>query len=183
MNQRKILRELFLSTFMLSACTFGGGYVIVSLMKKKFVDELHWIEENEMLDLIAIAQSCPGAVAVNGAIVLGMKLAGLTGVITAVIATVLPPFLIISIISFFYQAFKANAFIALLLKGMQAGIAAVILSVVVDMSSHLLKEKNTESVVILVLAFVLNFCFDVSVIIILMLLIVYTLIKKAVMRT
>ena len=78
-NKKKILLRLFLSTLYLSAFTFGGGYVIVTLMKKKFVDEYHWIEENEMLDLVAIAQSSPGAIAVNGAIVVGYKLAGIAG--------------------------------------------------------------------------------------------------------
>ena len=61
------LWKIFISTLYLSAFTFGGGYVIVTLMKKKFVDEYHWIEEDEMLDLVAIAQSSPGAIAVNGA--------------------------------------------------------------------------------------------------------------------
>ena len=70
-NRKKILMKLFVSTLYLSAFTFGGGYVIVTLMKKKFVDEYHWIEENEMLDLVAIAQSAPGPIAVNGAIVVG----------------------------------------------------------------------------------------------------------------
>ena len=70
-SKRKILQKLFFSTLYLSAFTFGGGYVIVTLMKKKFVDEYHWIEENEMLDLVAIAQSSPGPIAVNGAIVVG----------------------------------------------------------------------------------------------------------------
>ena len=72
-NRKKILMKLFVSTLYLSAFTFGGGYVIVTLMKKKFVDEYHWIEENEMLDLVAIAQSAPGPIAVNGAIVVGYK--------------------------------------------------------------------------------------------------------------
>lgn len=76
-KKQKVLWKLFLSTLYLSAFTFGGGYVIVTLMKDKFVDKYHWIEENEMLDLIAIAQSAPGAIAVNGAIVVGYKLAGL----------------------------------------------------------------------------------------------------------
>ena len=79
----KVLRKLFFSTLYLSAFTFGGGYVIVTLMKEKFVDQLHWIEEDEMLDLIAIAQSAPGAIAVNGAIVVGYKLAGLIGAVIA----------------------------------------------------------------------------------------------------
>ena len=60
-SKSKVLQKLLLSTLYLSAFTLGGGYVIVTLMKKKFVDEYHWIEENEMLDLVAIAQSSPGA--------------------------------------------------------------------------------------------------------------------------
>ena len=68
------LWKLFLSTLYISSFTFGGGFVIVTFMKKKFVDQYHWIEENEMLDLVAIAQSSPGAIAVNGAIVVGYKL-------------------------------------------------------------------------------------------------------------
>lgn len=84
MKKKSALWTLFFSTLYLSAFTFGGGYVIVSLMKKKFVDEYHWIEEDEMLDLIAIAQSAPGAIAVNGAIVVGYKLAGLPGALLLV---------------------------------------------------------------------------------------------------
>ncbi len=61
----KPYKKLFLSTFQLSACTFGGGFVIIPLMRKKFVEDLHWIEEQEMLDLTSIAQSSPGAIAVN----------------------------------------------------------------------------------------------------------------------
>ena len=100
----KILRTLFLSTLYLSTFTFGGGYVIVSLMKKDFVDARHWIDEEEMLDLVAIAQSAPGAIAVNGAIVVGYKLAGILGAFVAIFGTVIPPFVIISILSVCYQA-------------------------------------------------------------------------------
>ena len=91
-SKKEVLIKLFISTLYLSAFTFGGGYVIVTLMKKKFVDQYHWIEENEMLDLVAIAQSSPGAIAVNGAIVVGYKLAGMVGAVTAIIATIIPPF-------------------------------------------------------------------------------------------
>lgn len=107
-SKSKVLQKLFLSTLYLSAFTFGGGYVIVTLMKKKFVDEYHWIEENEMLDLVAIAQSSPGPIAVNGAIVVGYKLAGMIGVLVSIIGTIIPPFLIISVISVCYQAFRDN---------------------------------------------------------------------------
>ena len=75
---RKLLR-LFLSTLYISSFTFGGGFVIVTFMKKKFVDELHWIDEQEMLDMTAIAQSSPGAIAVNAAILVGWRVAGFIG--------------------------------------------------------------------------------------------------------
>ena len=72
----KTLWQLFLSTLYISAFTFGGGFVIVTFMKKKFVDELHWIDEDEMLDLTAIAQSSPGSIAVNAAILVGWRVYG-----------------------------------------------------------------------------------------------------------
>ena len=151
-KKQKVLWKLFLSTLYLSAFTFGGGYVIVTLMKDKFVDKYHWIEENEMLDLIAIAQSAPGAIAVNGAIVVGYKLAGLAGVLTAIFGTVLPPFLIISAISVFYQMFRDNFIISELLDGMQAGVGAVIASVVWDMAAGITKKKEWTSIVIMATA-------------------------------
>ena len=163
-NKRKILLKIFVSTLYLSAFTFGGGYVIVTLMKKKFVDEYHWIEENEMLDLIAIAQSSPGPIAVNGAIVVGYKLAGMAGALTAIIATVIPPFVIISLISFFYQAFKENFIVSQMLEGMQAGVGAVIASVVFEMAGGVVREKDPMSVAIMALAFAAACIFQVNVI-------------------
>ena len=107
-EKMRILWKLFYSTLYLSAFTFGGGYVIITLMKKKFVDEYRWIEEEEMLDLVAIAQSSPGPIAVNGAIVVGYKLAGMAGVLVSILGTVLPPFVILTVVSFFYEAFQSN---------------------------------------------------------------------------
>ena len=80
------LWKLFLSTLYISSFTFGGGFVIVTFMKKKFVDELHWIDEQEMLDMTALAQSSPGAIAVNAAILVGWQVEGLIGMIVAPIA-------------------------------------------------------------------------------------------------
>lgn len=135
------LRKLFFETLYLSAFTFGGGYVIVSLLKKKFVDDLHWISEDEMLDLVAIAQSAPGPIAVNGAIVVGYKLCGITGILLSVLGAVIPPFVILSIISLFYSAFRTNFMIHHMLSGMRCGVSAVIMSVTWDMASGVLIEK------------------------------------------
>ena len=163
-NKRKVLAKIFISTLYLSAFTFGGGYVIVTLMKKKFVDEYHWIKEDEMLDLTAIAQSAPGAIAVNGAIVVGYKLAGMAGAVTAIIATIIPPFVIISLISVFYNAFRNNYIISQMLEGMQAGVAAVIAVVVYDMAAGIVHGKSAPSQVIRGASFAAVCFFDVNVI-------------------
>ena len=138
--------------------------MIVTLMKKKFVDEYHWIQEDEMLDLVAIAQSSPGAIAVNGAIVVGNKLAGMTGAVTAIIATIIPPFLIISLISVFYNAFRSSFLISQLLEGMQAGVGAVIAAVVYEMAGGIIQGKSPVSILIMAGAFAATCFFCVNVV-------------------
>lgn len=161
-RKETLLKKIFLSTLYLSAFTFGGGYVIVTLMKKQFVDELHWIDEEEMLDLVAIAQSSPGAIAVNGAIVVGYKLVGIAGVLTAVLGTVIPPFLIIAAVSVCYQAFRSNQLVAWMLEGMQAGVGAVIASVTFEMASGIAKEKNRISFAIMAAAFAASVIWQIN---------------------
>lgn len=158
------LWKLFISMLYLSAFTFGGGYVIVTLMRKKFVDEYHWIEEDEMLDLVAIAQSAPGAIAVNGAIVVGYKIAGILGIVISILATIIPPFVIISVISVFYQIFKENIWIASMLDGMQSGVGAVICVVVWQMASGIIRLKKAVYLLIMAAAFCANYFFNVNVI-------------------
>ncbi|MDO4295069.1 MAG: chromate transporter [bacterium] len=151
---KKKLLTLFISTLYISAFTFGGGFVIITLMKKKFADELHWIEEDEMLDLAAIAQSSPGAIAVNAAILVGYRVAGSVGMLISILGTILPPMVILSIVSIFYTAFRENYAVALLLAGMQAGVAAVILDVVYTLGKNVWKEKSILAVAIMLGAFV-----------------------------
>ena len=165
----EILKKLFFSTFYLSAFTFGGGYVIITLLKQKFVDELHWISEDEMLDLVALAQSSPGPIAVNGAILVGYKLAGIPGVLTSVLGAVIPPFVILTLISSFYTVFKSNLIIKTLLTGMKAGVAAVIMSVVFDMMTGVTKSKDPALVIVMIAAFLANFVFHINVVFIILL--------------
>ena len=166
MKEKKstILRKLFFSTLYLSAFTFGGGYVIVTLLKNKFVDQYHWIDEEEMLDLVAIAQSSPGAIAVNGAIVVGYKLGGIPGVLVSVLGAIIPPMLILSVISFIYDIFIANPYVRSMLNGMKAGVGAVIMSVVYDMGSTIVKKKDWIQIVIMILSFILCYFCKVNVI-------------------
>ena len=164
----KTLWQLFLSTLYISAFTFGGGFVIVTFMKKKFVDELHWIDEDEMLDLTAIAQSSPGSISVNAAILVGWRVGGAAGIAIAVLGTLLPPMLILSIISFFYAALASNRYVALTLRGMQAGVAAVILDVVCGLGSKVVKEHSALSIALMLCAFAATFFFKINVVFILL---------------
>ena len=160
------LKTLFLSTLYLSAFTFGGGYVIITLLKNKFVDELKWISEEEMLDFVAIAQSSPGPIAVNGAIVIGYKICGFPGILVAVLGAIIPPFVILTVISAFYATFKTNPYIQSLLFGMKSGVSAVIVSVVWDMAFGIVKKKDVLLIVIMAAAFILNYYLKVNVILI-----------------
>ncbi len=163
MSERKqkldinILWQLFTSTFMLSACTFGGGFVIVSLMKKKFVEELGWLEESEMLDITAIAQSSPGPIPVNASVILGYRMQGIIGSIVAVLGTVIPPIIIISVIAYFYDAFRQNKVIASALLVMRAGVAAVIFDVVINLAKNIIKTGNHFYTALMVITFIMTF--------------------------
>lgn len=160
--------KLFMSTFVLSAFTFGGGYVIVPLMRKKFVDRYDWIEEEEMLDLVAISQSCPGAIAVNASVLIGYRVGGVAGAVMTVLGTALPPLIVLSVISYFYEAFRSNIYVGYALRGMQAGVAAVIADVVYTMAKGIFKEKKVMPVVIMLAAFAAAYFFDVNVMLILL---------------
>ena len=160
----KRLVTLFFSMLYISAFTFGGGFVIVTLMKRRFVDELHWLDEQEMLDMTAIAQSSPGAIAVNAAVLVGWKVGGFAGMVTAVLGTVLPPVAILSLISLFYAMFAENRIVALVLRGMQSGVAAVIVDVALGLGAKVLKNRKWVHSAILAAAFAATFFFRVNVV-------------------
>ncbi len=159
---------LFLSTFYISAFTFGGGYVIVPLMRKRFVEQYGWIQEQEMLDLIAIAQSTPGPIAVNTSILVGYRMAKVKGALLTMFGTVLPPLIILSILSAGYTAFSNNAVVRSILWGMQAGVAAVVANVVIGMAAAVLKQKRWLPIVLMVLAFAAALFLKVNVVFILL---------------
>lgn len=182
MEKKNKLWQIFKSTLYLSAFTFGGGYVILTLMKDTFVDKLKWIDKEQMLDMTAIAQSAPGAVAINASIVVGYETGGLAGMFVAILGTAIPPLIIISVISMFYEAFISNKYIASFLKGMQAAIAALIFKVSYDMGKDLLKEKSIFIPVIMVIAFVIGYFLKVNIVYIIASLIVLGLINSFVKR-
>jgi chromate transporter len=155
--------KLFLSTFYLSAFTFGGGYVIVPLMRKKFVEQLQWIEDDEMLNLISIAQSAPGAMAVNTSILVGYHMAGFLGAFVTILGTILPPLITLSLIALIYTAFKESRVVNAVLKGMSAGVAAVVLDAVIKMGKRIWQEKKIFMQLLMAGAFIAIFFFEVDV--------------------
>ena len=165
-NKPAVYRKLFFSTLKLSAFTFGGGFVIVPLMRRRFVEELGWLEEQEMLDITALSQSSPGPIAVNASILIGYRVAGLPGALMTVLGTVLPPLVIISVISWFYQAFRDNPLVNVAMTGMLAGVAAVLCDVVITMTAKLFKQKRILPFVILAGAFVASRVFGVNIMLI-----------------
>lgn len=161
---RKKLWLLFKSCFVISACTFGGGMVIISMLQKKFVEELHWIEQDEVMDMVAIAQSCPGVMAVNTSIIIGYRVGGVWGMITTVCGTILPPMMILTLISACYVQFRSNVVIALLLRGMQAGVAAVMINVTITMAKNVLKDRDPVSLLLLIGASAAAVVFQIDII-------------------
>lgn len=161
-KDKGILWKLFKATFMLSAFTFGGGLVIVSLMKKKFVEELQWFDEEEMLDITAIAQSSPGPIPINASVIIGYRMHGVLGALVAVFGTALPPMVIISVISVFYRQFRENEIIATALQVMRAGVAAVIFDVVLRLAKNVIATRRVLYISVMTIAFVLTVFMNVS---------------------
>ena len=161
MNNKYI--QIFISMFSLSAFTFGGGYVIISLMQSKFVEELEWLEQDEMLNLAAIAQTAPGPVAVNASILVGYKIGGILGIFFSLLGTVLPPLIVISTIAYFYNEFKSNILISFILLAMQAGVAAVIFDVMINLGKNFFIKKDYISISIIIIAFICSYFLNINV--------------------
>lgn len=168
-NKKISLVKLFFSMMAISAFTFGGGFVIIGMMRKKFCAELHWVTDDEVLDMTAIAQSAPGALAVNSSVIFGYRMAGIPGALLSVLATVIPPIVIISIVCMIYDAFSTNLIIQTALRVMRAGVAAIILDVVIDLAGGVIKTKNVLNIVLMIAAFIASWYFKVSSIVIILL--------------
>lgn len=156
------LSTLFFDMLMISTFTFGGGFVIIGMMKKKFCEERHWVTEDEVLDMTAIAQSTPGALAVNSAIIFGYRIAGIKGALISVLATIIPPLVIISIITMIYDAFSTNVIVQTALRVMRAGVAAIIADVTIGLAGKVIKTGNILNIILMAAAFIASWYFSVS---------------------
>lgn len=165
---RPRMLTLFLSVLKISAFTFGGGYVIVPLMRKRFSEELGWIEQDEMLDMIAIGQSAPSPIAVNTSILLGYRLMGIRGALVSVLGTAIPPLVVLTLISLIYEAFISNKIVATFMAAMRAGVAAVIADVVWTMAGNIAKKKKPAPIALMAAAFVAVYFFKAPIVLVLL---------------
>ena len=125
--------KLFSTFFRIGAFTFGGGYAMIPLIHREAVEANHWVDDQEILDIIAIAESTPGPIAINSATFIGYKVGGLAGSAAATLGVVLPSFLVISIISLFFTAFMENRWVAWAFEGIRPAVVILILGAVVKM--------------------------------------------------
>lgn len=154
---------LFKATFLVSAFTVGGGFIIIPLLKAKYVDEYHWINDKDALDMVAVAQSMPGVIAANCAIILGYRMAGVLGTLVALVATILPPLITLSIVSYCYDYFVQSEIVRMILRGMQCGATALIVNVAIDLLVMQVKKKLVLPMLIIVGTFVGSIVFDINI--------------------
>ena len=118
--------EMFTTFFKIGIFTLGGGYAMIPLIEEEVVNRHKWVSKDEMLDLIAIAQSCPGVFAINIATFIGYKLNKMRGAICSTLGTALPSFLIILLIAIFFHQFEDNKIVAAMFKGIRPAVVALI---------------------------------------------------------
>ncbi len=166
MKENIKLREIFITFLKINAFTFGGGYTIVPVIRDEFMKKRKLIDEEEMLGLVALAQSGPGAMAISTSLLTGYRLRGFKGALTALIASVLPCLLIISVLFYFYDEFSKNFWVKSALIGMGGAISAVLLLTVYDMGKAAMKKHKYFSLVLMIGAFVASYFGNVHTIVI-----------------
>jgi len=172
--------QLFWTTFSLSLFTFGGGFVIISLMRKKMVVKLGWIDDEQMLDFVTIAQSSPGPIAVNGSLMVGYHLAGLSGALVAVLGTVLPPMIILGFVSLGYEAVAGNPWIGAAFHGMRAVVAAIVMQVTWALFRPLLEKREVLPLALFGVSLVLLFVLKVNIMVVMVAMILFFVVQSLV---
>lgn len=178
--------KVFCTSLFISTVSFGGGFVVLPMLRKTYAEKYKWVTDEDMDNYIALAQACPGTIAGNTAMMIGFQVAGYLGALLAMIASIIPPLAIITVLSILYHSFIENVYVGYLMCGMRAGVAAVIMSLVYDMAKPFFKHKNLMEIFLFILGFCLAFLTGISVIFIILgaavLGIIYTYVKLAVER-
>lgn len=159
-----IFRLLWLikANIIISCLAVGGGYMIIPLMKKQFIEQAKAFDFDELLEMYAIAQSAPGAIAINLSAITGYKIAGFAGAVISCIAAVLPPLFFIALAAACYRQIIESHAVNAALKGMIAAIAAIIIDVVYDMGKNVARSKEALSLFTIGAIFLAAFIFNIN---------------------
>ena len=136
--------KLFFTMLKIGLFTFGGGYAMIALLENEFVSKKEWIEKDEFLDMVAIAESTPGPIAINAATYIGYKMLGFLGSLTATVAVCIPSFVIIYAISLFFDAFLSFTLVAYAFRGIQVCVIWLILSAGLKMLKQMRRTVPPE---------------------------------------
>lgn len=151
---------LFLTFLKIGAFTFGGGYSMIALLENEFVIKKKWIKHDEFLDMVAIAESTPGPVAINSATYIGYKIDGISGALASTVAVCIPSFIIIYLISLFFNQFLALKYVGYAFKGIQVCVIYLILSAGISMLKGL--KKNTLNIALLSIVMLVMIVFSLT---------------------
>ena len=154
------LSELFLTFAHIGLFTIGGGYAMIPLIQQKVVQEKKWVSEQELVDLMAVAQSCPGIFAINIAIFIGYKLRGVPGALASTLAAALPSFVIILLIALFFQTFRENKYVERFFAGIRPAVVALIAAPVFKMAKT--AKINLQNLWIPIAATIAIVCYGTS---------------------
>ena len=160
MASKASLWRIFRTMFKVGALTFGGGYAMVPLFRSEYVDKHGWITDEDMLGMIALSQSVPGAIAINCSILVGYKLKKLPGALVAVAGSILPSLLVLTLVTYLYEAVRDNAYVAGALRGIRAAVVALLVSAFLGFMKPF--YKDILSVAAFAAAFLLSIILDIS---------------------
>ena len=176
---QKIIK-LFTTFFRIGAFTFGGGYAMIPLIQKETVETHKWITDDDILEIIAIAESTPGPIAINSATFVGFRVAGVLGSVAATLGVVLPSFIIISVIALLLNEFQHIQAVKYAFWGIRAGVLALVLKALINMYKKC--KKNVMSYIVMALAFICAAILGIHVLIIIVACavigLVYSLVEK-----
>ena len=163
-NKKKMLWKIFISTLYLSAFTFGGGYAMIPLIQRETVVKRKWVDDDDILDIVAIAESTPGPIAINASTFVGYRIGGFWGAVAGTVGMVLPSFIIILAISFVLNSFQDVQAVKYAFNGIRAGVLALIIRALWLMYKNV--EKCAVSYIVMAAAFILSAFTSVNVIIV-----------------
>lgn len=156
----KIIFEIFLSIFKIGAFTFGGGYAMIPLIEQEVVNNKKWLNKDEFMDVLVVAQSLPGAMAINASIFLGYRIAGILGAISALIAVILPSFIIIILIAVFFMQFRNNYYVNAAFMGITAAVPMLVLVGAISLAKGI--PKNLRSLITILISLIALIFFHIN---------------------